>query len=549
MKKMQGLTIVAMVLVAGSMLMTGCPDLPVDPPVDNPPVAETSGYFAMPIDLLGDGSKSAFSDEELALIGQRYLDLQAAKTGKSVKAISNEELIHIGQAFILEADSVCAYLYPSGKGGGAAITFCSGMKEGYAFLDSRDSDTYIPVGVYDLYVAIYFNGYLLFSGKPAGGLVTIQSGQNSTQVEFNFLDGYWIECHVGNLPTGLVPSSVELISAFYPQSTSCFLGQDGLTHFSLNGQVQFTGGVLVFLDDLGRVIKDPATGNPYAMDLPIDIAEDYGRGVFADYAPSSNIGSLEVSPAFAFMTHILVNGEIVDNAWDLPNAIFNAGSEVEVYVPKGDFYPGNPALYLPANSRISIRGEGIESRLHGCIRMTTFSPAMGKGDAKGGYANGLTLENLFLVQDQATFPEDGFPSTALFLGGEGYLHINDCVVVSWKDAIIADYVDSVEINQSVVMSGNYVGVQFLHGNPESCSIRNTVFERNLYAICFDAGEPIVSNCGFYNNMKPGNVDLSTSLVDVNPLWAVDPWYNPLVSPFTYLPGSPYLIRSIGILAE
>lgn len=446
--------------------LLGCPMN--EPPVVNPPVTTEIGSLHIEGDLSG---------------GQ--------------KSISNEQLLAIGQAFLDRADSICAYLYePMEKGGGEVARFCGTISAGHFVLDSEASHVLIPVGKYELYVNIDGNGYPLFWGRPDGGQVNIGSGSNTADVVFDFMEEYWVTVIVSDVPGNLGDSgNVRLISAEYPQATQWFRNVDGTIGFSFAGPVQFTGGTVVVTDD---------NGEEFAFDVAVDMATDYFGPIQVSYVPSVNVGSLEIDSEFSFMTKILVNGEIVEDE-DLQNAVYSAGSDIEIYVPRGDFYPGD--ITIPTNvSTVTILGEGVESFLHQC----DFSwDRLNYG--KTGGETSLTIDGVTL-------------SGEVHVQGVDYFAINNSVVLSGSHAVSLNYVGVADIDHCDFL--RYVtsaenGIQITNCGPSPVSVKNSIFANYPVAISYDrpgvyaGSHNCLWNCGYTNweDVVP------SSFIVGNPLWA------------------------------
>ncbi len=560
---------VTMLAVVFGVLATGCPHqatpggaadaVSIPPPARTPvtlpePNPAPTGYFLLKLNLLGDGAK-ALSDEQLARIGQRYLDMMAAKSGVPQKAVSNDELIAIGRTFVEEADQVCAYLYSplargksEEKGGGGGLSFCATMQNGQAILDSREQDIYIPLGSYDLCVDIYFNGCILLFGKPEGdGLVQINGGENTAEVEFNFMSDYWVGVTLGNLPMAFAKGgSVKLISAFYPQSTSYFLNGDGTMGFSFNGPVQFTGGTVIFIDPAGEAYVDPATQKPYAFDLQIDMGRDYGRGIIVDYVPSPSIATLEINSTFAFLTHILVNGQVVDNSWDLPNALFYAGQNVEMLIPGGDFYLGN--VWLPPNvATIKILGRDVlTSRVHGRFTWDRFGTQKGGGSIPTVVdttpVNTLTIDSITIIDE--TFVEyDDYSNATVFAQGVDGVTLTNCMFVANSRAISLNYVAVATIEHCDFLGNEpFTGAAIEASNcgPSPVSLKNSIIVHFPMVVSYNN---LGTYAGFYNCIwdietsytNQGDA-IPSSFIVANPMWENIAEHN-----FMLKPGSPCIL--------
>ena len=471
-------------------------------------------------------------------------DLPRADTADTQKAFTNHDLLRTGNTFAEEANTICAYLYEPRargksleKGGGAVAEFCGKIVDGHYVLDSRERNVVIPVGLYELYVSISYNGSPLFSGRPKGGLIQINSGDNQVDVVFDFEDSYWLNVVVSNVPASLGQSgTIKLVSARYPQSMSWYADDSGMINFSIGGPVQFTGGTAVFLDAYGNQIVD-ASGNPYAFDVPIDMANNYGNPVNIRYEASRNIGNLLINSTFTYNTRILVNGEIVDNSWDLPNALFDAGEVIEMYVPEGDFVLGY--VQFPPATVITLHGEGVKSRLHACFTLNHFNYGMGKKDAAKGGGTLLEVYGVTVVNDVPT-PSTGYQdATMLVLGVDTFTMTNCAILSSSRVGVELSYVPNGTIeNCNFLRYGQSAvsAVEIAYCGPSPVSIKNSIFANFPTAVSYDYAATYAGfynclwNCGSYTNQ--GDL-MPTSFVIGDPLWQDD---------FILGPGSPCIGR-------
>lgn len=507
--KKHGFTI-TMVFVAlfGCAFLTGCP-IGVNPPVDTTPVVNPPATE----------------------FGSLHMEGNYAPIVK--KDFSNGDMLRTGNTFIGETDAIRASLYePLQKGGGAIAEFDGVIQDGRFVLDSADSGVFIPVGIYSLYVETFYNGCPLFYGKPEGGLVQINAGSNQVDIIFDFMDWYWLNVSVGAVPAKVLSEAVayRIISADYPQSGSLY-ADAGKVNFTMGGKVQFTGGTVVFLDLMNKVILD-ASGNPYASELVVDMATNYGNLIQATYQQSQNIGTLMIDSIFSFSSKILINGEIVKSDQNsFQNALWNAGKNVEIYVPEGEFYLGD-VIFRSDVFSVVIHGEGMKSRIHGRFILDYID--RGKSAEKGGQTR-VAIDGVMVLDSMArTHKADA----TVFMNGVDVFAMNNCAVLTNSDTGISlSYVADATIDHSNILRwGPYVhsAISVTNCGPAPVSLKNSILTSFPVVVSYDRPG---AYAGFYNCIwdctNYTNLLDSTppSFTKGKPLWSND---------FVLLPGSPCL---------
>ena len=315
----------------------------------------------------------------------------------------------------------------------------------------------IEPGLYNLSTDAYdADGYRLFSSSDS---VKVIAGQTSSvRVLENLLPQYPFQAEINHLAPHIAPApavSVRLVSAtttYYPGWWSGDPAQLKLNLY-LNLPLDFDGGTLVIELSDGQVLQ---------TDLPLKVYElDFAAASFSFndvyqyvYAPSQDLGNVDVSVGLNYSHAIVANGRLFDS---LQQAVNECDSPVAIQLGSGD-YPGF-SCYDPKVVQISGLG-AIETRITGALyyQNSNQSYAIMYDQSQGGYGKGksaakgggpyLGLSNL-TVQGGAALGKGGGSASetdAALIVGWANLEMSDVIVQTENNGLYSYYDSGIDIN-------------------------------------------------------------------------------------------------------